>query len=249
MPTNGLGIGANPTTAQRPAGVDGSLASNTGVADFNTIVYDAFPLTFDQSVDATGFDASVPDPEQNPTLADIVAGNEWRLRRIVGKFFCYVESDEIDSPAVQGTNQVVGLGFLVCKTYDDGAPLTDFTEVNPLAQNSMDDPWIWRRTWVLSPHGPAAFNVTDDLRNNIAWSGFPKNTAGYGSAVDGPHIDQKTARRIHRGERLFAVVATRQWRLDPIGAGPETVIRYHLDYRLLGSVVRGSAGNRRNASR
>lgn len=215
------------------------------------VVWDAFPLTFDVSEEAVNAQS---DPDKR-TLRDIVQGNEWRLRRLVGKAFVSV------SHGVQGSTlspiMDVALGFMVCNTYDDGAPTTDFNEVNPLAQNSMEDPWFWRRRWLLHPYGhiwPGLINQpANETRGLPQYAGFPSNNVMYGSVADGPHIDAKTARVIHRSERLFGVLAARRYFQDT-GTNPETPIQdttvdLLLDYRLLGSLRGSSYGNRGNAAR
>jgi len=244
-----LGGGSAVTASETPSGVQGQIGNSGLVADFNQINYDAFPLTWDASIESTDVLATATDIEQNPTLQDIVGGNEYRLRRIVGKFHALAASDELDSPSVLGAVVRLGCGFIISNCYDDGAPLTDFAEVNPLAANSMDDPWIWRRTWMLQPLGVFAFDNATDRRNDLSTNDFPKTTAGYGSAVDGPHIDQKTARRVTRGQRLFCVVAAQQWRLDSLNPYADTQVSFFLDYRLLGSIHKSATGNRRRASR
>jgi len=249
LPTLGLSVGSSIGQYARPGGVEGTLQTTGLVTDTNQVIWDAFSLTYDYSFESTAVVLTSVDPEYQPSLQDLVSGNEYRLRRIVGKFFAHASSDELDSPAVQGAIVHAGLGFIISKTYDDGSPSTDFNEVNPLANNSTEDPWIWRRHWMLSPYGTYGFDNASDLRGNYAVANYPKNTAGYGSAVDGPHIDQKTARRIHRSERLFAVVAIREWKGDEGSACAPLRLDYCLDYRLLGSLMKGSAGNKRNASR
>jgi len=216
------------------------------------VIWDAFPLTFDVSEEAV---QAQSDPDKR-TLRDIVQGNEWRLRRLVGKAFITtahgVQGATI-SPAVD-----VALGFIVCNTYDDGAPVTDFNEVNPLAQNSMEDPWFWRRRWLLHPYGflsqSLAVNpATADTRNSPQYWNLPATNIAYGSVADGPHIDAKTARVIHRSERLFGVLAARRY-VAEVGITPETQfqdihVSMLLDYRLLGSLRGTSYGNRGNAAR
>lgn len=232
-----------------PAGVEGTLVVDP--ANGGVIQWDAFPLTYDEPNDPADRNASATN---QPTLLDYVGSTEYRLRRIVGKFFCFGSADESDDPPVLNGLLDVALGFIVSKTYDDGAPLTDFNEVNPLCRESYDDPWIWRRRWVLNPFfntaatglaGIGSFNSID----NFLYARFPNSTPGYSSAVDGPHIDQKTARIIHRHERLFAVVAVRPWSNYDGTALGEMQIDYLLDYRLLASLKPGSSGNRHNASR
>jgi len=247
LPTFGHATSAFGEVAGGAAGISGQLNFDT-----DEVIYDAFPITFDQSKDPALVvtDTVTIGATFAPSLHDIVSGNEYRLRRIVGKIFCGVTSDETDDPAQQSALADVAVGFIVVRTDDDGAPTTDFTEVNPLQHQSMEDPWIWRRRWILNPYG----NVRQvDLANNAlnlpGFHMYPGTNAGYGSVMDGPHIDQKTARVIHHQERLFCVIACRQWTWggDQQNAGMQ--LSYLLDYRLLASLRPGSSGNRRNASR
>jgi len=246
LPTFGHATSAFGEVVGGAAGISGQLNFDT-----DEVIYDAFPVTFDQSVDPAQAQAQQPvGGIYVPNLQDLVSGNEYRLRRIVGKIFIGVTSDETDDPAQQSALADVAVGFIVARTDDDGAPTTDFTEVNPLQHQSMEDPWIWRRRWILNPYG----NVRQaDLANNAldlpGFHMYPSTNAGYGSASDGPHIDQKTARVIHHQERLYCIVAVRQWTWggDQQNAGMQ--LSYLLDYRLLASLRPGSSGNRRNASR
>lgn len=229
-------------------GVAVELNLDSGVPE-DGVVWDAFPLTFDVSEGAVNAQA---DPTKI-TLRDIVSGNEWRLRRLVGKAFITV------SHGVQGATVSpaldVALGFIICNTDDDGTPTTNFEEVNPLSQESMEDPWFWRRRWLLHPYGTSWLDVNNqpgvDTRNTPQNWGLPASNVSYGSVHDGPHIDSKTARVIHRSERLYGILAARRY----TGADTsqlemqDTKVELLLDYRLLGS-LRGSAiGNRGNAAR
>lgn len=242
MPTFGIvDQGENP--AANASGVTGILDN---IAGDSAIIWDAFPLTFDGTIEPT--DSVL----ENHSLQDLVGGNEWRLRRIVGKFHAgalqHLRTTETIAPP-----QDVALGFIVCKTFDDGSPTTDFNEVNPLARIAMEDPWIWRRRWILNPH-PGNYTFAPDFSQSLdtqpAYLRFPNTTSEYGSVLDGPHVDQKTNRHIHRQERLFAVIAMRHGFSDSSIISYQSVkLWYQLDYRLLGSILRAPTGNRRNASR
>lgn len=245
MPTFGGAPIPESSTAPWP-GLEVELNLDSGTVE-DGVIFDAFPLTFDVSEGAVDAQA---DPV-NKSLRDIVSGNEWRLRRLVGKAFIHAFA------GVQGASVVpaidVSLGFMVCNTDDDGTPQTNFEEVNPLSQESMEDPWFWRRRWILHPYGDnrgphanvAALNTT----NLPEWWGYPQNTAKYGSVADGPHIDSKTARVIHRSERLYGVLACRRFYSGGAVAINDVGIRMLLDYRLLGSLRGASYGNRGHASR
>jgi len=207
---------------------------------------DAVGLTFDYTDSAETAQAAGDD---NRTLRDLVSGSAYRLRRIVGKCFASwynnTGSDDANWPSAID----YAAGFMVVRTDDNGNPYTDFEEVHPLSQDSAEDPWIWRRRWILSTF--RGFTSSSVAVPRIHWGmGFPNSTADYGSVADGPHIDQKTARVVGRQERLFFIQAARI--LDPLEQGsvpnPGGLVTY-LDYRLLGSLMSTTTGNRRNASR
>lgn len=229
------------------AGVEAEVNFDTSVPG-DGVIYNAFPLTFDASKAA--LDAA--QSTNVPTIRDIVQGNEWRLRRIVGKAFISTWHSTLGSSYTSLLD--VALGFIVCECHDDGTPTTDFNQVNPLAQDSMEDPWIWRRRWMLNPFAPVVQNLATSSQNNPGLWGYPQTTSDYGSVADGPHIDAKTARVIHRSERLFAIVAARRfsnWGADdpPSPGFADTGLRLFLDYRLLGSLRGTTYGNRGNAAR
>lgn len=251
LPT--YGHGGTGELGQRTTGIIGVVdLQSPGIDD--EIQWDAFALTFDYT-DSAGVEQSL----QERSLQDLVAGNEWRLRRIVGKVHAAWRPRGDETNPLQQFLIEYGAGFIVCKTDDDGNPVTDFGSTNPLAQDSQEDPWIWRRKWLLSTipgyttwYNQFAINPTNwDVNDAFYASHFPSSTAGYHSVADGPHVDQKTARVIHRQERLFFVHAARVHQLtgggSPINAPGQVMCI--LDYRLLGSLRRASAGNRRNASR
>lgn len=246
LPTFGGAAVPEGTTAPFP-GIESELEINT-LTPGADIVFDAVPLTFDVSESAVEAQA---DPTKR-SLRDIVQGNEWRLRRIVGKAFIGCAAAYAGTTHIPGVD--VALGFIVCKTYDNGDPWTDFSEVNPLSQESMEDPWIWRRRWLLHPSGDNWSTWTNfegssvDNQNSAQAYGFPVSNVSYGSVADGPHIDAKTQRRIHRSERLFAVLAARRWMSSGV-AQADVTVRMLLDYRLLGSLGGTSYGNRGNTSR
>lgn len=233
-------------TAGPTPGVSANIQVNTLLPN-GDVFWDAQALTFDISEGAV---AAQGDPNAK-TLQDIIKGNEWRFRRLVGKAFISAATATVGATAY--TLADVGLGFIVCDTDDDGAPRTDFNSVNPLSQDSMEDPWIWRRRWLLNPHGDIRWNtpVTTDTTNNAAAWGFPASTAGYGSVLDGPHIDAKSNRIIHRSERLFVVLAARKFnpQIGSVTAVADFEVNMLLDYRLLGSLRGSSYGNRGNTSR
>jgi len=212
------------------------------------------PLTFDYTDSA-----SAEEDDQQRSLQDLSSGNEWRLRRIVGKFHCAAVATEVVSGQTILPTVDLAAGFIILKTDDDGNPQRSadyYAKEAPLSQDGAENPWIWRRRWLLTPlpeqivWDQAATNLTQasvDFSSFLGGNGrWPSTTAGYHSVADGPHIDQKTARRIHRAERLYFWMTARAQ-----DNGTDAVVaslNFQLDYRLLGS-VRGATGNRKNASR
>lgn len=229
-----------PTFGNTSFGEDGGAAQaggmvfGVGLNDTIGIAFDAAALTWDGNNSpsaAQGFGST------SESLADFTQGSSYRLRRIVGKFWCGATTNGIATNvmAIQ-----VAFGFIIGRADPNGDLQTDFQNVNPLFQDSMDDPWIWRRSWLIAP-------APYDTANR--WGAIPFTNIEYGSVADGPHIDQKTARVVGPEERLVGIMAARVFETVDhaaiIGA-PE--VSGYLDYRLLAS-MRSNVGNRRNASR
>lgn len=243
---------------------DGNTASyaggNTGVIPVDVsgeITVEAVPVTFDYTESA--WQVQTAGGTNPQTLHDIVSGQEWRLRRIVGKAHITsgIRLPEGTGSLPNDTPQAVEVaaGYIVLKTDEEGDLLTDIEETNPLVQESMDDPWIWRRKWILrlggSNHITPNYGTIYSSDYGPLTTDFPYTTMAYGSVADGPHIDQKTARVIHRQERLFLMLAVRVWNpgysITFSNSNPITV-NYNFDHRFVGS-LRSNQGNRRNASR
>lgn len=185
-----------------------------------------------------------PRPETE-SLSDI-EDSGYRLRRIVGKIFCLGDTLDQTSDII-----VIGIiaGLIVRRTDQLGVSLASQVGLNqnscsPSERENWQDPWIWRRSWVLA--NPSLFtSVAAGLPDNIAWTNFMHGP----SAADGPHIDQKTARIIGPEERLFLNLSATVL----LGGGDpqndetnRTLVFTEL--RVLAS-MRTSSGNRRNASR
>lgn len=132
----------------------------------------------------------------NHSLRDVVEGQEYVLKRAVGKFFAAPQ--QLESQASAWLVMVcAALAVLPVEDSNPSAPALEDDDMNPLlAQNAMS-PWLWRRTWILSN------NLTPNT-----YLYYPNSTAGYGSVMDGGHIDTKgVSRRIRREQRLFMLVA------------------------------------------
>lgn len=242
----------------------GSRLTLVATAD-DGIVWNAAPVTFDGTHSAEDTQNQGILGQYAFTLQDLVAGNSFRLRRLVGKVHAYPY--QALGTTTAGTRPAVvdvAVGFMVCKTDDDGVPTTDFNFVNPLTQDSAEDPWIWQRTWRLGltpgyntwvnagtaqqPENAAAYSMLGGV--------YPPVNMEYNSVADGPHLDQKTARIISPSERLFCVAAIKVPQAASLMGGSSsndwdsTAIGIQVDVmlRALGS-LRRAGGNRKNASR
>jgi len=228
--------------AQPPVG-DGSestwrqfqIGSSGGVGDVSIA---EVPLVIDGADNQT----SLAD-----SIADLYAAS-YRLRRIVGKVFAGTRSPE-DPEATLGA-RVIGLTAGIIVRRSD--PVTGQSVVGQTAQvNNIsperivnsNDPWVWRRNWILTAVR-ATLGVTPVLGGTIQTNNF----VNMASSLDGPHIDQKTARIVGPEERLFFTVASTILVLDGAPVQGETIVDVFFDMRVLGSLKSGS-GNRRNASR
>lgn len=180
-----------------------------------------------------------------PSMADW-EGSGYRLRRIVGKLYAGVDQDVGDGAQNNYPEAAIfTAGFIVLRVDGTtGAPLNATPgKYDPARTENIQDPWIWRRSWILSNYkangvgGPAS-----------AYGQYAQNTSLVGAGThDGPHIDQKTARRVSTEERLF-FVASCSTPGNAITGQVAGNLRMHLDYRLIISPLK-IMGNRRNASR
>lgn len=184
-----------------------------------------------------------PDPQAVTTsLADIQSSG-YRLRRIVGKI--WVRMGQVDDANIEFA--VVTAGIMVRRVDPTAATSLAATNaagaelISPNESENYSDPWIWRRSWLLGNNAAPAFPATFPPflgSNDIALS-----------ALDGPHVDQKTARIVGPEERLFLDVSVRSNKTGEQSADAIAVSTLVIcDLRILAS-MRASTGNRRNASR
>jgi len=174
------------------------------------------------------------------SLKDLTAGNEYKLRRIIGKVHAtwYQASGEYQFGGIE-----FAAGLMVRRLSDNVAVNELDSEIHPLQGTTAEDPWIWRRKWILG----------EESSVNFPYSYYPRTTAGYGSVQDGPHLDQKTSRVIKREERLVMHFAARAIN-HPAGAltfiGTNGFnVHINWEVRLLGSLRASTYGNRGRASR
>lgn len=201
------------------------VVAASGVAPGNCVTA-AVPIVIDVPQDAT---------VGTTTLSDI-ENSGYRLRRIVGK--CHVGVTQV----AQGAGPallLIAAAFIILRVNNAGGPafLSALSHYDLFDIQNDDSPWIWRREWILK----------NSVAANPSTLDYPHTNTEYGSAADGPHIDQKTARVIMSDERLFFVASVMNLTTG-VTAQDETDTIFHLTTRVLGS-MRPTLGNRRNASR
>jgi len=217
-----------------------SLSSDnrSGFQTFRVDVTPAAPL-------AVGEIPLTIDAQSNPLAADTsladVESAGYRLRRIVGKIWVLVDQD-----AMSNVFRVCVTAGIIIRRVDPETGLSFATQTGALAVENVSpeqivnygDPWAWRRSWFL---GNNASGNADPLEPNLPASNQ------FFAALDGPHVDQKTARVVAAEERLFLDVCVRSIEEDDQdNIALSTLII--TDLRVLAS-MRTSSGNRRNASR
>lgn len=223
-----------------PANVDGS---GWRVAGGAALAISGGSPTASQEI---GITTDFPADPQNNTLSDI-ENSGYRLRRIVGKIWVVGDTLDDDSGIV-----LVGCtaGLIVRRVDQAGASLasqvgTNQDQASPSQAENWSDPWIWRRSWLLNN---PQIGFTGAAANPYAGPDVPYHNAMNGSALDGPHVDQKTARIVGPEERLFLDISVTAL-LGADGASQiENLTDVFFELRVLAN-MKTSIGNRRNASR
>lgn len=205
------------------------------------------PLTFDEPVE--GDDLAVNTP------LGTVLGNEYFIKRIVGKLFLENQGrrNVADDPSTI-KSVLCGAGFFIARASDSqagggptvpigAASLAERIEnYSPLGEDTIREPWIWRRTWTLG--NVLMLNFLNEGQDTPPGALFPATNAEYGSVLDGPHIDAKTARRVKQDERLYFAFGVRSWPAqDVVTANEPGVVRGYLDFRILGALRKARQGS------
>lgn len=191
-----------------------------GIGDPEQIVV-ITPVTIDAPMD--------PSSSGLANTGDLVRqiGQDYVIERIVGKVFVASSAIRtVEGPPFAYSAVEVGCGFFVARVNDEqsgggiNTPIGSATAVerisnySPLHPDTIREPWMWRRTWLLgnaartalfTGQGMSIAQGGQEVWGSNAW--FPPSNAGYGSVLDGPHCDIKSVRRVRNDERLFFVVA------------------------------------------
>lgn len=211
------------------------------------------PVTFDEPVETTSLIGA--GSVDGGTPMGYFMQNEYFLKRIVGNI--YVSIDSRVSGAGNGipSAALVACGFYVARAEDRSINATvpigfgtgsrELFDYNPLHPACAREPWIWRRTWIISlgnnfSSGGSIINAGGANIAGVTNGGgmyFPPTNVHYGDAEAGTRIDAKTARRVRQDERLYFAFASRAWKLSQaITNGAPLPIVGHTDIRLLGQM-------------
>lgn len=196
------------------------------------------PVTNDQTF------AQGPAPQPGiQSLRDVVEGQNWLLKTLVGNVtvFCNNSVSNGDPFAFNArwVHVLVGCGFFVARAQDEnpGFPDLTFNDTDVLNGNNIQNPWIWRRTWILD--NPSNYFEFETGRTSD-WQ-----TSSNRELTDpqGPFFQTKSVRRIRREERLWFAASAIGWdgeRISVSGADNlQSTVDIHLDLRIFGKMMRG----------
>lgn len=230
----------------------GGLATVNGRAFALTLATD----TISTAVTAVTFDTPFEGDSITPgidSLADIV-GSEYTLQRIVGSVFA-TRVASLNLGLVDAEAAVLfGAGFFVARAGDassgagtsqpigSGSANELRDNYSPLETDTVREPWIWRRTWILGAAGQNLVNSTGTgvaLAASGTTASFPASTSLYGSVADGPKLDSRVKRVVSQDNRLwFAVSATPFPFNTPVNEGETLIINGYLDLRIYATLRR-----------
>lgn len=174
-------------------------------------IFGILPVVFDTPQE--------PDALANTDALTDLVGNEYFLKRIVGKLHLGIkeQSDTAQHAISFPYYYIATAGFFVARAQDEsiagGSSLPIggllYNQYAPQIREVIREPWIWRRSWVLGSAVKDA-ELRASFGTNFATSqGWPQNNSTYGSIQDGPHVDQKTKRRVRQDERLWFTIQVR----------------------------------------
>lgn len=220
---------------------------NIAPANGGGIVTGILPLTFDTPFEGDRVSTGVD------SLSDLIGG-EYTLLRIVGKLFARYTNESLAAANPTGQACYLTCGFFVARANDEAVgggedtPIGSATEAerrdnySPLEVDTVREPWIWRRSWILGLQGrqPGFSNAVVPFQavTNPDLASWPSTTVAYGSVHDGGHIDSRVKRRIGNDDRLWFGISAANFPFGTTTTGGvnQTLITGALDYRIFGSL-------------
>lgn len=232
--------------------ITGTAAQGEGIAPFQQqlIQLNVLPTGAISTISIPVVPDSPTEPAQTAledSLSDII-GSEYVIERICGACFVSVWGRDDDPPGTIFPKLIlVTAGFFVGRSNDaisgGDLPIGDEGTINGavavnsysgLALNTIREPWMWRRTWLLhtGQGGNAPFTSGTVASDNRSQTGL-NNTSS---------LDVKSVRRVGNDDRLWFNLSARSLDNDilsnealPTTIGDNTVSAV-LDYRVLGAL-------------
>lgn len=207
------------------------------------------PITFDLPQDANDQTA-----QGDQTLSEIM-GNEYIIKRILGSLLVGVNATQIGEDAYPWAAIEVAAGFFVARAeFDDtvtnqvpigweNAEINDWHQYSPGSSDTIREPWMWRRSWLLTPSfwHAAQLSASPDgepqLINQQQMPLWPFANWQYNQLNVGPTVDIKSRRRVGQDDRLWLAVSHRGATRNTIGEEdtPYTV-NVSYDLRMYGAL-------------
>jgi len=164
------------------------------------------------------------------TLRDYTEGQDYVLERVVGKIACFM-----DQGADFSVRRAIVCAAVAILPTQSGASTPDLPpeEWNPLLAQNAQQPWAWRRTWLLGndPGSPESTRYTYPIGNCVY---------GSGGTYDGPHIDTKgVKRRVTKEQRVYLITAGAVLQVTDATSPGDTRVHWNYDLRLFGAMRRG----------
>lgn len=222
------------------------LDGTAGEVHKNFIILQASPTPDSTTQPTEGQDlnvvALVPDytlefggSDLSISLNDYVQGNDWFLKRLVGKIHVSWTAPTVEEEGTAWPQCLVTVGFMVARSQDTAENTIDLQapEYDPQNVDNIRQPWLWRRTWLLGNPNTGDYPVLG--------GGLPANNY-VGSVAEGSHIDSKVSRRILKEQRLWAVMSVMgisEAGLEVTGnGGDQGHVTAIMDLRILGAMRR-----------
>lgn len=184
--------------------------------------------------DFTQIPSATAGQTDGPSLRDYVEGQTYLLQRIVGNVHLQCVSNQPSPPQPNDWPYIkVAAAFFVARADDEDQTIPSLSdeECDPWNADNIQNPWIWRRTWMLNNPNTSHFG--------LATFDWPNVNSEY-PADCGPHIDSKVKRAIRREQRLWFVLSARGWDGNNVTQGNfyPPYVRGVLDVRLVGTLRR-----------
>lgn len=179
----------------------------------------AIPGNGDTILDATGLIAEGLDDQIHNSgtlggdvhsLADVVQGTGYFVKRIVGQYHASV-APVPDADIEWNCKVLLMMGIAVMDTDQDGVP--NNLEKFQYASNdygAVMQRWVFQRTWMLSGNGNRSYDGQYPANAGLTTTErLPWGTWEGGDVRSGPHIDCKTKALVRPDQRMFLITQAR----------------------------------------